>query len=179
MFDLVAAAQCSHSNNRPSAFPNEGQANGGRDRPDPAQKYLVVGTGLSSCAYHQPLEIGWSCGNLDQGIPGRANWGLSRSILNSTPADRRAASSLCERQDWRQWAGGRPTHTSICNLPGQRCGHMRSVGTPAAVFKMKGNKRSPAHLDWQETSRTPPIHASCGLERLGLPVLRPSPLPRV
>lgn len=108
--------------NVPSAFHTEEQADGAATGPTLPSQHLVAGTGpFITCAYHQPLEIGWSCGNLDQGIPGRANWGLSRSILNSTPADRRAA-SLCERQDWRQWARGKPTHTSICNLPAAQRG---------------------------------------------------------
>lgn len=69
--------------------------------------------------------------------------------------------------------GSQPAHLSVTCREPERCGHRRSVGTPVTVFKMMGNKRSPAHIDWQE-DLTNTIHP-CKL-RAGtawVPVLRP------
>lgn len=56
---------------------------------------------------------------------------------------------------------------------------MRSLGTPATVFKMMGNKRSPAHLDWQERPHEHhPSMQAAGWNGLGWQFSDP-PIPRV
>lgn len=75
--------------------------------------------------------------------------------------------------------GDQHTHLSVISREKRgagACSRLTGVGTPATVSKMTGNKRSPAHLDGRETPRTHPFHASFGLERLELAVLRPYPL---